>query len=495
MAIQMRLCLIPLDSRPVCYDFPRRLALSAGVELCLPAPTLLSQLKKPGNFKGLQRWYKTHLVENDPVVAALDTIAYGGLIPSRAGDESLEILQDRIQRFFSTVQATSLYGFSSILRIPNYDNSEEEPPYWAQYGKKLYAYSAQIHEFGKANPVLRKSIPETVLDDFLSRRNRNMAINLSYLERLKSGKLGYLAFCQDDTGPWGLNVLEAQQLQSEIDNYQLSQRAHVQTGADEVAVCMLARWLSEQYTEAEPVRIYPFYGMESGKSLMARFDGIPISQVVSLQIQACGAVIAQTPEDSDLWLLVHTPERRQGDHCEKNEDADLQADQTARSAETILNKIQEGFSKGKPVAIADVAYANGADPSLVEPLLANHKDLTKLYGYAGWNTPGNTIGSALAMGITRWIAEKHHTFQPAVFHELLLIRFGDDWFYQSHVRRRIRAANRQNGIPSVQTLNVEMSDGLNLLKKRLNLEDTAVTCRFPCQRTFEVEIGLQHASS
>ena len=133
-----RVFLIPLDARPVCYDLPRRLALSAGLELSMPSPKLLGQLKQPANFKTLDRWIKNHLFENDPVIVALDTIAYGGLIASRVNAEPLEKLQDRVDKFFSQVKASSLFGFSSILRIPAYNNDEEEPDYWAQYGKALY---------------------------------------------------------------------------------------------------------------------------------------------------------------------------------------------------------------------------------------------------------------------------------------------------------------------------------------------------------------------
>src|SRR5690349_7890506 len=141
-----RLFLIPLDARPVCYDFPRRLAQSAGLELCLPSPKLLGQLKTPADLKALDRWVKQHLFEKEPVIAALDTIAYGGLIPGRVENETLATLEKRVAQFIKHIRADGLFAFSSILRIPAYNNAEEEPEYWAQYGKQLYDYSEASHQ-------------------------------------------------------------------------------------------------------------------------------------------------------------------------------------------------------------------------------------------------------------------------------------------------------------------------------------------------------------
>lgn len=479
-----RLFLIPLDSRPVCYDMPRRLAAMAGLELSMPAPTLLGQLKTPANFKTLSRWVKNHLFENDPVIVALDTIAYGGLIPGRVNEEPLDVLQDRVESFFAQIKADACFGFSSILRIPNYDFDEEEPAYWRKYGKKLYRYSAGIHEHGKASA---EGIPSEVLKDFLSRREKNHALNEWYMRYLSDGRLDYLTFCQDDTGPFGLNVQEAQVLDAQIQKRMLTKIAHIQTGADEVAACMLARWMVRH--EVKPVKMYAFYSSEAGRKLVAKFDGLPIEAVVEKAVNACGAVLTKKAADADLWLIVHTPDERQGDHCGQ-EQARLAPDQV----DEVTKVLDKGLNMGKPVAISDVAYANGSDPRLTERLVAKYPDLTSLYGYAGWNTPGNTIGTAVAMGLIRLMAEANGSFNAEEFCKLMLIRLADDWLYQSDVRYAVRRMmNGSNGrkSPDEALLNVLMADGLNLLKVRLGLENKPVHCRYPCNRTFEVEIGIQ----
>jgi hypothetical protein len=475
--------LLPLDIRPVCYDMPRRLAAAAGLELSMPAPSLLGQLKSPANFKTLTRWVKNHLFENDPLIVALDTIAYGGLIPSRVNEEPLAMLERRLTEFFGMIKTDACYGFSSILRIPNYDFDEEEPVYWNQYGKRLYEYSAELHEHGHASS---SGIPDHVLYDFLARRDKNFALNEQHLDALAAGKLDYLTYCQDDTGSYGLNVREAQQLADEIKKRKLDSVAHIQTGADEVAACMLARWMVLQ--RETPVKVYAFYSSEAGRKLVAKFDGLPVETVVERAIRACGAVLVKKAADADLWLMVHTPEDRQGDHCGQ-EPAHVSQEQV----DTVIQVLDKALELGKPISIADVAYANGGDPRLMERILTQFEDLTGLYGYAGWNTPGNTIGTAVAMGLIRLRAEENRTFDAEAFCKLMLIRLADDWLYQSDVRygvRRSMNGSAKRGVPDEKLLNVLMADGLFLLKSRFGLESQTIKCHYPCQRTFEVEIGI-----
>jgi hypothetical protein len=474
--VHRRVCLIPLDSRPVCYDMPRRMAAMAGLEACMPSPKLLGHLKQPADLKALSRWIKNHLVERDPVVVALDTIAYGGLISSRVGYEPLSLLEERVQKFFDTVQATRMMGFSSIQRIPSYNGSEEEPDYWAQYGKALYQYSAQVHQSGQASPELLGRIPAAVLQDFLARRERNFALNQRYFDYLEQKR-------QDDTGAFGMNVQEARLLEAEIARRGLTGHAHLQTGADEVACCMLARWLSLSMPD-HPVSVYPVYSSEAGRQLIARFDGLPIEAVVNRQITACGATVAKTAKTADLWLFVHTPTQRQGDHCDRI----LAVTEPAQHA-VLKQTLLEARKAKKPLAIADVAYANGSDPEMTPFLVSQLEDLSELYGYAGWNTPGNTIGTAVSMSVIRLLAEKRQQFHPEEFRKLMLIRFADDWLYQADVRATLRQT--MNGVlPAESLLNAAMADGLTLLKQRLNLAEADVHCRFPCGRTFEIEVAV-----
>lgn len=488
-AMPQRVCLLPLDGRPVCYEFARRLMLAAGLEPCLPAVNLLGQLKQPANLAALQRWVKHHLTEQAPVIVALDMVAYGGLIPSRVGAEPFSLLKERLSQFFETVKTPYLYAFSSILRIPAYNNAQEEPDYWATYGKTLYEYSVLTHQQAEIPTVegvsslvkLEAALPEAVLTDFKTRRQRNHHLNQTYLAQVANQKIAALVYCQDDTGTHGLNVHEAQALQAEIESKALQPKASVQTGADEVATTLLCRWLVEQ-SGLKPT-VWVAYSLPDGKKTTARFDGVSIETVIAQRLRACGVTLAKNQASADILWVVHVPDGLQGDHCEN-----ILAKTTPQQVPWVIETLKESQGVGKPVVLVDLAYANGADPVLIEALLRDETlKLHALYSYAAWNTPGNAAGSALSVGVIRWIAEQQGKSREPEFRRLLLVRLADDGLYQAQVRGQLR----QTRSTDENQLNALMADGLALLKHRLDLDNQPVSCYFPCGRDFEVEIRLE----
>lgn len=478
-----RICCLPLDSRPVCFDMPALLAESAGLSWCAPSPSILGKLKTPADEKALFRWIKNHLFENAPVLVSLDTLAYGGLIPSRINEESTEVIEKRLEKFFGLIKSDFVAGFSSILRIPNYNNDEEEPTYWKQHGKHLYEYSEHSHQHGKEPTALKEKIPKPVLEDFLSRRQRHHLLNQHFLQQVVNGHLDYLTFCQDDTGTYGLNVEEAEDLHALINERGLAEKSHVQTGADEVASVMIARWLVGEHikTADAPPKVFVTYTDSDGAGLTAKFDGLPIKTVVKQQLSACGLKAVRKKSDADFILLVHTPNEQQGDHC---------SGEVAKISESARQKFKTTYQKtihdGTPLAIADVSFANGCDATLIENWFCSEQDVSFLYGFSGWNTPGNTIGSALAMATVRWVAEQHKTFQIEPFQKLLFTRLADDWLYQSEIRQDLRKIYNNGKLPNTAELTARMSDGLSLIKTRLGLDKQRVECFLPCQRFFEI---------
>ena len=87
-------------------------------------------------------------------------------------------------------------------------------------------------------------------------------------------------------------------------------------------------------------------------------------------------------------------------------------------------------SRGYPVAIADIAYANGSDNALMEQL-KNYGLLFKIRAYAGWNTPTNSSGFVIGEGMLT-----NYMTSDAV-DDLLLTRYLDDWAYQANVRNTV----------------------------------------------------------
>jgi Protein of unknown function (DUF4127) len=476
--------ILPLDSRPVCYDQVLDLANAANLAISLPPPNYLGHLKSPAPFLSLKSWWREALTKQpeSTVIAALDTLAYGGLIASRVNSENLETLYNRFQWFWEDIKPTHKprYGFSSILRIPDYDNSEEEPDYWQEYGKALSVLSAETHRRGTMPDPAAYNIPANVVQDFMARREKNFRLNERFLHLLETGDLQFLIFCQDDTGSYGLNVKEAEFLKSKIEHDQIGNWAFVQTGADEIVLMLLAKSLWQNATK--PLHIFPWYIPDHGKKAMARFDGMPLANVVNRHIQTLGGCVCLSPKDADLILLVNAPSQEMGDHCAM--------ETPAREPENIFAFVEalQTWLPQKNIAVADVVYANGAEPLTVRQCLQENIPLADLVAYAGWNTPGNSIGTALATGAVIAWAQQNGCFNREAHQKLLLKRFLDDWLYQAEVRGVLR--KQFETLPSEAILNSEMAPGAQLLKSVCGWEHLTPHFSFPCQRFFEIQVTL-----
>ena len=85
------------------------------------------------------------------------------------------------------------------MRISNNNYNEEEKLYWAEYGKKIFAYSYNFHKNGTKT---HSEIPQEILEDYLNTRNRNFEVNKIYLDWQKEGLLDTLVFSKDDYEVW-----------------------------------------------------------------------------------------------------------------------------------------------------------------------------------------------------------------------------------------------------------------------------------------------------
>jgi hypothetical protein len=99
----------------------------------------------------------------------------------------------------------------------------------------------------------------------------------------------------------------------------------------------------------------------------------------------------------------------------------------------FVNLVKDMVNKGYPVAVADIAYGNGADNALMNEL--HKEDLQfKLRAYGGWNTATNTTGFLIGTGLlTKWMDKQGRD-------ELMLTRYLDEWCYQANVRQKLGAA-------------------------------------------------------
>ena len=466
-----KIALIPIDNRPVCYTLPKQIVeLAKENELFLPDRNLLGDLNKVANIDGIFEWVNS-LKDIDVFVVSLDTIAYGGLISSRRGNDTLDEIKARIDRFVEILKShkARVYAFSSIMRISNNNINEEEKEYWSSYGTKIFQYSYNIHKMevtcdGASMLACNCSatrIPNEILDDYLNTRKRNFEINKYYIELKEQGIFDTLVFSKDDCAEYGLNVKEANQLKEETKSIQ---NIFIKTGADEIPLTLLSRAINQ----GKCIKIAPVYTNPNNIDRISKYEDISVAESVKSQIELAGAVLSSV-EDCDLVLLVNNFKTEQG--------------------ELVMDVFEPLFDKelvlpNKPYFIADILNANGSDNNFVKALLGQDS-LKEFYGYTAWNTTGNTLGSALAVALTFFGAKKPNS---KAFLTLTLLRFLDDWAYQANVRSKLRT-NIENLSDTVLKLN--MKEFENILFDKFGIKNIKTEYKFPWNRFFEVEVLIE----
>jgi hypothetical protein len=488
MIDKRRVILVPIDNRPITYRFPQLIARIAGIDAIVPPSEMIGSSKAPPNVEVLSNWLENTIKETQPscLVVCLDSLIYGGLVASRRSDDELKTLLERSKNVSKWKQLTDktlqVLAQSSIMRISDNDHADAERPYWSEYGREIFKWSALLHKQNRGilqieeEPQLKElenKINLEVRQDYLAARERNFQVNLKFMEYVQSGDIDFLVFSQDDTGKYGLNVWEKEELLSRSSQHNVA--AYV--GTDEVLMVLLCRWLV--LSSSNKPRCSVHFNMEQNKSTPSNFEGQSIEESLKAQLKTSALEVTTTGSE-DFAVVIHAAKDVQGDHVQLSGHPDNRKLNTSEEVEAtirLLDKINV------PCVLCDVAYANGSDPLLVEQLLSRKDLLNKLWGYAGWNTTGNTIGSALAMGTARHYAQQQRVDTSAVFKRAMFVRFADEWAYQSQVRPKLSEA-------SDEQLNQLMMPYINRLAIALDFEPKNLQIRFPWQRTFEVEIKV-----
>lgn len=445
----MNIGFIPIDNRPVCCTLAQDIAsIDNSINFYMPPRKFLGGLTKTADYEDIFSWLK-QLPALDALVVSLDTIAYGGLIPSRRGSESFEEIKTRILNFKKILapQNTKIYAFSSIMRISNNNINEEEKEYWSRWGKRIFDYSYQTHKLG-CESCISNGIPSEILDDYLNTRKRNFEINKLYLEWQKEGFFDTLVFSKDDCAEYGFNVQEAKALEA-LGGF-------TKTGADEIPLTLLARSIRAEKT----IKISPIFTEPACKDLISNYEDVSIENSVKGQLELAGCTISE-PENADILLYVNNFRKNQG--------------------EIVMKIPTEPFDgewqpPQKPYMIADVRFANGADNAFVKQLFAKPAD-KNFFGYSAWNTSANTLGSLICAAKVKFFAQKYN---HKAFLKLQMTRLLDDWAYQANCRQNLSSPDRK-------ALN-EMILPYKKQAENFLQSDFETSYKFPWNRLFEVEI-------
>ena len=488
-----RIVLLPVDARPVVRQQVVQLVATADIDVVTPPTALLGHFRVPADCHALAEWLQAEAPMADGFVISLDMLVYGGLVPSRFVQDDLPTLLSRldlIPRLKVRFPHKPVYVFLATMRISNNNINAEEKLYWADYGELIWRWSFYADKFAVTGDAAAKGIrdqtstliPIAVRDDYTATRKRNFAVALAALGLVGDDGINCLILPQDDTAAFGFNIAERRELERLVAERGLADVVRIYPGADEVAHTLCA-YLVCGLTNSATLKVFIAFSDPDGVGrLCARYEDRPILQSIDSQLAAAGAVTVEELADADVMLAIHTQGAEQGDWAMQ-----LPLPTQPGIAASWWLSIAQAKKMAKPIALLDLAYANGGDPAMMVQFAA-HMPFKELAAYAGWNTASNSIGSLLAQcSLARW------RYSEPANEAAVCLRLVEDALYQSVWRQKIRNVVDETVAPPA-TLASKVADmfipAANhwLAEHGLLFRVTAI--RLPWQRTFEIDIDL-----
>ena len=538
-----RIIYVPLDNRPCNARFPGLLARMVDFELVMPPLDILGEARQEAQPSRIADWLVQQHGSIDCAIISLDMLAYGGLVPSRTMNAAPETALERLDvlaRLRDQLGEAAVYAFSTIMRLSITANSSETGRYWEpmrQYSEISY----RVNRLGQAEyeerlRELEEQIPAEIISDYRAARERNHRVNLRAIDETAEHHIDFLALTQEDAAEYGLHIDEQERLRDRVASLNIDDRVMIYPGADEAGMTLLARFIHRHMLKTPTVRV--LYSSEEGADRIATFEDRPLRQSVEAHVAAVGAELTER-EEADLLLAVNAPVEGQRADYQRG----AARDRRRREVRNLLRNA--AAAAPQRIALADVAFPNGADEALMRELRHSSLQPHRLLSFAAWNTAGNSLGSALAHGTLRLIALQDKgafdlaqllaDISPMRYLELLnsvidserahieflFGRFVDDWLYQSRVRMEVTekvvellqasvfdlsTSYRQTERMVAQELSAAASDlwtdhflaqemvqiGIDQSRSSLvldALEETRV--RLPWRRLFEVELDFK----
>ena len=427
-----RILLIPLDDRPPCLQFPVQMGRIADVEVVSPPRELLGRFTDAGRSDEIIRWLRTQpLSRFDAAIISVDMLAYGGLVGSRVHTvlvgkalKRLQIVRELRQK----APKLKIYGSSVIMRLaPTADGKNEA------YRDKLAKW-AEVSPDTNQRELTRRletEIPAAALADYKAARARNLRVNQYAVSLVEDKVFDYLIVSQDDARPKGVHIRDRENLTAVVQRVNLTVQVAIQPGADEVSMLLLARAVSDRYSYHP--RIKAIYSSETAANTVMPFEDRPLRQTVSFHLKAVGAREVSDTQQADILYYVFATRFETG------------------SAERFASQIKNSPPKGLIIADVDPkGDVQGGDIPFTESLKRD-SIFARAYGYACWNTAGNTIGTALPHGILAGVSRLVAKKNPVAVGRMeqaqtwfMLNRLLDDYTYHSIIRPNANKRCREN---------------------------------------------------
>ncbi len=496
-----KIVMLPLDERPCNFNYPQMMP-KADYALYLPPKELMGDKKTPADTAALQRWLMENIGDADACILSLDTLVYGGIVPSRLHGESKETLFKRaetVRELRRLNPRMKFYAFQLIMRCPGYSLSDEEPDYYDICGEEIHLYGRYTHlaslreltaeesaEFAR----VKKKIPAECLNDFTSRRETNLAVLLHDLEYVKDGTLDYFIVPQDDAAEYGFTSLDQIRVREYFKKNTLHMKTAMYPSADDTGLTLLARAVNE-LNGVRP-KIFVKYASSKAEAVVPWFEDRVLDETVKYQIMAAGAQRVYSLPEADMALLINMGSGM----WHEGQAGYVTAYDIERNLAEFVSYMRYALEAGKTVAVGDVATCNGSDEELLR-IMREEGLLLKIHSYAGWNTSSNTLGTAICAGLLYLFGQDDEGRIGFLLH-----RYYEDCGYMTYARGYVT----ENVLPALglDRFRVDGKDGKAAAAVKEKLTEfmeknfpelarrvAAVQIEQPWKRMFETDVKLK----
>jgi len=424
----MKILFIPIDDRPCSVLFPAQFSQMADFDITIPPKELLGRFMTPGNPAALLSWIEES-TDFDTAVLSLDMLVYGGLVASRSiKTKEPSVYMKRFENWLKTRQDKRNIIFSTIMRtLPtltdNFILSQSNNLKKALAGIYPEKPVSKLEIEENLKKELKKDTPyKELLKNCLKAREIKHKINLDLITLKKQGLLDIIIFGLDDVLCYGPNTYEKREIESLTNGLNNS---FIYTGTDEIPMVIIAKLVLEQNVLPPSFKIY--YSNPQSKDHKTIYENSSVPEIINGFLNFLN--LKEAKDNGDINLFCHISKKGQ-------KETEFQKISPSGHEAKFAVAVARSQKEGKFSAVADIAYANGADVLFTKNLMEK-VDVVKLGGYAAWNTAGNTLGTVIAQSIIRYVSlekGKQNENCEKAHHLFIFERFIDDFVYQSIIR-------------------------------------------------------------
>ena len=454
-----KILFIPHDDRPISYHQTIEVIEQAGYEIVAPPKNLLSVAAPAEQPDELWQWLFENAKDAKSAVISSDSLLYGGLIPSRKHEVTIEILDKRLENFSKLREENpnlKIYVFDSLMRTPQEGTKGdiEEPEYYAEHGANIFQYSMlddkkELQELTQSEEKLmaelKSKIPSAYYYDWLMRRNKNLNATKKLIELTAENFVNYLLIGRDDLSPLSQTHKEHREIISCVEDFNLKKnKFQCVPGIDEFNLLLLTRAVNEM--RGDIPKVFVEFNEGVGGKIVPAYSDEKISASIDTMIEILNAKKISRAQKADFVFLVNTDENGQtfwGHNEMPNAEIFVPNLTPSQSTKNFVKLVEKHLGEKLPVGISDITFVNGSDNALMK-ILQEKNLLFKLQSYSGWNTATNSTGFALATGILA------KNMSATSKQKLLMRRYLDDWAYQANARTIVgKEILKKFGDPSV----------------------------------------------